>query len=64
MIWNLVVWAVARLREPSTYAGLIGVLAYFNVPDASSWAHDLTMAGMGVAGVAAMILKEARAPDK
>lgn len=62
MKW-LVKFAIARLREPSTYAGLVGVLMAFHVHDATSWANDLTTLGLGVAGVVAMVCKETGALD-
>ena len=55
---EIIEWVVARAREPSTYAGLAGVLAAFHIADASSWAHVLTTFGVGAAGVIAMFMKE------
>lgn len=57
---NLIEWAVARLREPSTYAGLAGVLASLHIADAQSWANNITPLCIGAAGVLAMVLKEAK----
>lgn len=59
----LVRFAVARMREPSTYAGLAGLLVAFHVHDATSWASDLTTLGIGAAGVLAMFCKETGALD-
>lgn len=56
---SAITWAIQRLREPSTYAGLAGLLGAFGLADATSWAHDISMAVMGLSGVAAMLLKEA-----
>jgi hypothetical protein len=60
---DLAKFAIARLREPSTYAGLGAVLVAFHVHDATSWANDLTTFGIGAAGVLAMICKETGALD-
>lgn len=55
----ILMYLVARGREPSTYAGLGMLLAAFHVADASSWAHVIATAAMGITGVAAMAMKEA-----
>jgi hypothetical protein len=60
---QLAQFVLARLREPSTYCGLAGVLTAFHVHDASSWASDLTTFGIGFAGVVAMFAKETGALD-
>jgi hypothetical protein len=60
---SLVQFLIARLREPSTYAGLGAVLVAFHVHDAMSWANDLTTLGIGAAGVLAMFCKETGALD-
>lgn len=54
----LMSWAVKRLREPSTYAGLAALLVGFGVPEADSWAKTIAMTAMGLAGVAAMFMSE------
>lgn len=56
---NIALWAIARLREPSTYAGLGALLVAFHVADASSWANVIETAAIGITGVVAMALKEA-----
>ena len=61
---QIAVWLIQRLREPSTYAGLAVLIGTFGVPDATSWAHNLTLVGTGVAGIAAMLLKEVGAPNR
>lgn len=61
---SLVRWAIARGREPSSYAGLGMLLMAFHVHDATSWANDLTTLGLGIFGVVAMICKETGALDK
>jgi len=60
---SLARFIIARLREPSTYAGLGAVLMAFHVHDATSWANDLTTLGLGFAGVVAMFCKETGALD-
>ena len=55
----LLQYILARLREPSTYAGLAGILTAFSVANATSWAADVQTAAIGVAGVVAMVIKEA-----
>jgi hypothetical protein len=51
-------WIGARLREPSTYAGLAMLLAALHVGGAESWAHALASIGMGVGGIVAILLPE------
>ena len=51
-------WAVKRLREPTTYAGLGVLLAGFGLHDAGSWANVIATAAMGLAGIAAMVMSE------
>jgi hypothetical protein len=54
-------WIGARLREPSTYAGLAIVLgALFGFRNADQWASALTSVGIGVGGIIAIVLPEAR----
>lgn len=55
---DLIEWIVARGREPSTYAGLAVALSAFGIPDAGSWAKDLSMLAVGLFSVLAMIMKE------
>jgi hypothetical protein len=58
-------WLGARLREPSTYAGLALVLgAVFHVGDAQDWASNLQSIGMGVGGIVAIALPEGKATAK
>lgn len=51
-------WAVKRLREPSTYAGLGILLAGFHIPNSDSLAHAIAMTAMGAAGILAMFMAE------
>lgn len=55
---EIVEWAVARAREPSTYAGLAGILASYHIADAQSWANNIVPICIGAAGCVAMFLKE------
>lgn len=59
MNWKqLVEWLGARLREPSTYAGLAIVMASFHFADAQDWAKAVASIGMGVGGIIAIVLPE------
>ena len=51
-------WLGARLREPSTYAGLAAVLAVFHLSTDSGLVHSLTMIGMGIGGLVSFVLPE------
>ena len=54
---NFVHWLLARLKEPSTYAGFAGLALAFGLSDVQ-WAAVST-AVAGLAGVAAVFLSEA-----
>jgi hypothetical protein len=56
---SFVEWCGARLREPSTYAG-VGVLlgAVFHVANADGWAAAIMSIGIGVGGIIAILLPE------
>lgn len=56
-------FVLARMREPSTYAGLGAILVDFHVSNAASWAHDFTTMAIGLAGLLAMFVKETGALD-
>lgn len=56
---DIMLYCLARAREPSTYVGLGAVLTAFHISDASSWATNITAMCVGIAGVAAMVMKEA-----
>jgi len=47
---------IARLKEPSTYAGLAGVAAAFGL-GTEDW-QTISMALAGICGVIAMVLRE------
>jgi hypothetical protein len=53
-------WLGARLREPSTYAGLAALLAVFHLSTDPGLAHSPSMIGMGLGGVIAFLLPEAK----
>jgi hypothetical protein len=55
-------WLGARLREPSTYAGLGILFAAFHLANAGDWVSAITAIGTGVGGVIAILLPEARQP--
>ena len=53
---NFVHWLLARLKEPSTYAGFAGLALAFGLSDVQ-WAA-ISTAVAGLAGVAAVFLSE------
>lgn len=54
-------WAVARLREPSTFAGLAAFIATMSfLPGASTYAADVVTAGTAIASVLAIVLPETK----
>lgn len=55
-------WLGARLREPSTYAGLGVLLAAFHLANAGDWVSAITAIGTGVGGIIAILLPEAKRP--
>jgi len=58
-------WFGARLREPSTYAGLAVLLtAIFHLKDASAWSSAIESIGVGIGGVIAILLPEAKSTGK
>jgi hypothetical protein len=52
-------WLGARLREPSTYAGIAVVLAALHFGNANDWVSAITSIGTGIGGVIAIVLPEA-----
>jgi hypothetical protein len=55
----LLAWAVARLREPSSYAGLAALLVSFHVcRDCVDLSAALTSLGIGAAGLLSVFLAE------
>ncbi len=55
-------WLGARLREPSTYAGLGILFAAFHLANAGDWVSAITAIGTGVGGIVAILLPEAKRP--
>jgi hypothetical protein len=55
-------WLGARLREPSTYAGLGILLAAFHLANAGDWVSALTAIGTGIGGIVAIVLPEGKRP--
>ena len=53
-------WLGARLREPSTYAGLAAVLAVAHLSTDPGLVHDITLIGTGLGGVIAFFLPEGK----
>ncbi len=51
-------WISARLREPSTYAGLGLLLAAYHFPHADAWTTVLTDTGVWVGAHLAIVLSE------
>jgi hypothetical protein len=57
---STVQWCIARAKEPSTYAGLAGLLIAFHVGDASTWANLIQVTAIAGASIAAMAMKESK----
>jgi hypothetical protein len=52
-------WIGARLREPSTYAGLTGIILAFHLTaDPQGWVQVATMLGEGLGALIAILLPE------
>jgi hypothetical protein len=51
-------WLGARLREPSTYAGLGILLAALHFGDVSDWVSAISSIGVGIGGIIAIVLPE------
>jgi hypothetical protein len=51
-------WIGARLREPSTYAGLGALFALVNLNVDPGVIKDISMIGMGAGGLIAFLLPE------
>lgn len=66
MMKSLVLYAIARLREPTTYLGLSWVVSavclkfglQLSAEDQASWAKDIAAAGMAIGGLAGMAIKD------
>ncbi len=54
-------WIGARLREPSTYAGLAALLGLIGLDGgAADLVKNISMIGMGIGGLIAIVLPEAK----
>ena len=53
-------WLGARLREPSTYAGLGILLAALHFGNVSDWVSAISSLGIGIGGVIAIVLPEGK----
>ena len=53
-------WLGARLREPSTYAGLGILLAALHFGNVSDWVSAISSIGVGIGGVIAIVLPEGK----
>lgn len=51
-------YIIQRLSEPSTYAGIAAILVSSGAVIPSGYVHDVTVAGVVLAGVAAVVIKE------
>ncbi len=52
-------WVIARLKEPSTYAGLAAFVSGLQfIPHATDIAQLIVPAGTVVAGILAIVMKE------
>lgn len=50
---------LARLKEPSTYAGLAALVASLSfIPAADAWGQVIIYAGAAIAGGLAIVMKE------
>jgi hypothetical protein len=53
-------WIGARLREPSTYAGIAAMLAAFGFGHGDQWAEVIVSAGIAITGALAIVMPEDR----
>ena len=51
----IALWALARLREPSTYAGFAGLVMTTQIPHASEVAGVIPQIGTGVIGLLSLV---------
>ena len=57
---QIVTWIGARLREPSTYAGIAALLTMFGIAHAQDWQVSLMSIGVGVGGLIAILMPEGK----
>jgi len=55
-------WLIARLKEPSTYRGLVWLLTACGISLAPDVWESITAVGMAIAGLLGVILKEPLPP--
>ena len=60
MMLTIVKWAVARLKEPSTWAGFAGLAAAAGI--SGEVYHSVAAVGVALAALAAMLLAEKSGP--
>lgn len=53
-------YIIDRLKEPSTWRGFVYILAAFGIPIAPELAKEITAAGMGIAGIIAILTSDKR----
>ena len=53
-------WIGARLREPSTYAGLAAVLGVMGLGTDPGLVKNLSMIGMGLGGLLSFVMPETK----
>ena len=54
-------WTVARLKEPSTYAGIAGVIGSMAfVPHATDVASLLPVVGVAISSIVAVVVPQAK----
>lgn len=53
-------YVIERLKEPSTWRGFVYILAAFGIPIAPELAKEITAAGMGIAGIIAILTSDKR----
>lgn len=52
-------FVIARLKEPSTYAGIAGLIASLSfIPDAAAWSQVVISAGAAIAAALAIVMKD------
>lgn len=60
---RIVMYAVNRLREPTTWAGIFVMLQELGVAMAPEYAAQFRTAGISIASLIIMLMKEGRADD-
>lgn len=55
---------IGRLKEPSTYAALTGVLTYFGITIPEGIVNPIAALGVGIAGLLGFFLTEKKAKEE